>query len=228
MYTSNTSIAWTSPEKTDDSVVKSTGQEDLAMLSSVWFHHHQFRYWQCWWLAELQGTIGKKTPNYRVLCSFLFNSMFPCSSINTLFISPLWHSVMRPSLEHGLIGTSTLSTLSLDLPCFVYRTVLVHTVQPIFLTVSFPPSSFCSRSLRDPPFMSGSYALPWPPSVFMLHVFYLYPLPAALKLIVFWKSLVVTPQTTHTPLIAAGMRASNITLNWSSGLAAGLSPVYFI
>lgn len=35
MYTSDTSIAWTSPEKTDDSVVKSTGQVDLAMLSSV-------------------------------------------------------------------------------------------------------------------------------------------------------------------------------------------------
>lgn len=30
MYTSNTSIAWTSLEKTNDSVVKSTGQVDLA------------------------------------------------------------------------------------------------------------------------------------------------------------------------------------------------------
>lgn len=31
MYTSNTSIAWTALEKTNDSVVKSTGQVDLAM-----------------------------------------------------------------------------------------------------------------------------------------------------------------------------------------------------
>lgn len=132
---------------------------------------------------------------------------------------------MHPALEHGLIGSFRLFPLPRRLHLRGYSSALftalvllpVHTVQPIFLTVSFPTSSFCSISQCDLPSMVPPYTLPAPPppTVFMLHVFYLYPLPATVKLIALCTAPLATPQTTHAPLTVAGMQPPKITLDWA-------------
>lgn len=71
----------------------------------------------------------------------------------------------------------------------------VHTVQPIFLTVSFLTSSFLSISLHDLLFMLGSYTVWRPPRVYAACV-YLRPLPATVKPIAPYKALWATPQPT--------------------------------
>lgn len=79
---------------------------------------------------------------------------------------------MHPALEHGLIGSFRLFPLPRRLHLRGYSSALftalvllpVHTVQPIFLTVSFPTSSFCSISQCDLPSMVPPCTLPAPPS----------------------------------------------------------------
>lgn len=71
--------------------------------------------------------------------------------------------------------------------------------------------------------MLGSYTVWCPPSVFMLYVCYLYPLPAIVKLIALCKTPLAPPKPL-TMLAVTEARPLKITLHWASSLSAGPFP----
>lgn len=71
--------------------------------------------------------------------------------------------------------------------------------------------------------MLGSYTVWRPPSVFMLYVCYLYPLPAIVKLIALSKAPVAPPKPL-TLLAVKGARPSRNTLHKKNNLSAGPWP----
>lgn len=138
--------------------------------------------------------------------------------------SPLRPSVMHPSLEHGLIGSFR------PFPPSPGSSTSMGTALLCLLPSCSFPFTPCNQFSSQSPFQHLVFApyrraicLPWfhpthsqpspPPTVFMLHVFYLYPLPATVKLIALRTAPLATPQTTHAPLTVAGMRPPKITLD---------------
>lgn len=109
------------------------------------------------------------------------------------------------------------------LPSFYLLSLIPSHPQANFPTVPFPTSSFLSISPLIYLSCWAPYTVWCPPSMFMLYVCYLYPLPGVVKLIALCKALLAPPKPL-TMLAVTGARLLKITLHWASSLSAGLFP----